>query len=150
MSQANRGDLRTIIPQLSLEGAAEAIAFFKQALGAEEVTRAVDPLGTKIWHAELRIGDSQLFVNDVFPEMGGTARTADVWLYGEDVDGRFARAVAAGATVQMPVADMFWGDRIGQVADRWGNHWCLAQHQKDLTPEELKQAEAAFVAQQRK
>ena len=138
--------LHTVTAQLSVDGASDAIEFYKKAFGAEETARAPDPSGKKIWHASIRIGDSQVFVNDVFPEMGGGARKTSLWLYVENVDPLFKRATGAGATVRMPLADMFWGDRIGCVVDKWGNEWNLAQHVKDMTPDDMKKAQDAFVA----
>jgi PhnB protein len=138
--------LHTVTASLAIDGASDAIAFYKKAFGAEEVMRAPDPSGKKIWHASIRIGDSQIFVNDVFPDMGGGAQKGKLWLYLENVDAAFKRATDAGATVRMPLADMFWGDRLGTVVDKWGNEWTLAQHIKDMTPEEMKAAQDAFVA----
>ncbi len=131
----------TLTAQLSVDGAAEAIEFYKKAFGAEELDRAPDPSGKKVWHAALRIGDSMLFVNDVFPEMGAPdpARSA-MWLYVADVDAAFARAVAAGGQPVMPPADMFWGDRMGQIKDPFGQKWTIAAHVKDQTPEETEKA----------
>jgi PhnB protein len=134
--------LRTVTPALTIDGASDAIAFYKKAFGAEEVMRAPDPSGAKIWHAQIRIGDSAIFVNDAFPEMGAKPNPSKLWIYSSDVDAMFKRAVAAGAEVKMPLADMFWGDRMASVADRWGNQWSLAQHTKDLSPEELQSAQA--------
>jgi PhnB protein len=138
--------LHTVTAALAVDGASEAIEFYKKAFGAEEVMRAPDPSGKKIWHAQIRIGDSQVFVNDVFPEMGGSANITRLWIYVENVDSLFKRATDAGATVKWPLNDMFWGDRIGCVVDKWGNEWSLAQHVKDQTPEEMKKAQDAFVA----
>jgi PhnB protein len=143
MAKAIPEGLSTVTPSLVVEGAAEAIAFYQKAFGAEELMRAPDPSGKKIWHAQIRIGNSSLFINDAFPEMGGPASQARLWIYVDGVDAAFKRAVDAGAQVKMPLADMFWGDRMGALSDRWGNHWTLAQHMKDLSPEELKRAEAA-------
>lgn len=142
--------MHTVTPQLALEGAAEAIVFFKKAFGAEETHRALDPSGKKIWHAELKIGSSTIFVNDVAPEMGGKPFPAQLWLYVDNCDASFKRAVDAGAKALMPVMDMFWGDRFGKVSDRWGNEWGIATHVKDLTPEETKKAEQEFIAQMSK
>src|SRR5271165_2618809 len=128
--------LHTVTAQLTVDGASEAIAFYKRAFGAEEIARAPDPSGKKIWHAEICIGDSQLFINDAFPEMGGPANKTRLWLYSESVDALFKRAADAGATIKMPPADMFWGDRMGMVSDPWGNEWTLAQRVKDMTPDE--------------
>jgi PhnB protein len=142
--------MHSVTTQLTLKGCSEAIEFFKKALGAVEVSRAIDPSGTKVWHAALRIGDSTIFCNDDFPEMGGGPKVAHLWIYGENVDAAFKRAVDAGAKVVMPLADMFWGDRMGVVADQWGNQWSLAQRVQDLTPEQLKKAGEAFAAQNKK
>jgi uncharacterized glyoxalase superfamily protein PhnB len=139
--------LHTLTPSLIVEGAAEAIEFYKRAFGAEERSRALDPSGTKVWHAELRIGDSVFFVNDTAPEMGATPSFSSLWIYTDNVDAAFDRAVKAGAQVTMPVADMFWGDRVGMLVDRWHIKWSLAKHVKDLTPAEMKAAQDTFVAQ---
>src|SRR5690349_18009753 len=139
--------LHTITPALSIDGAAEAIEFYKKAFGATEVMRAPDPSGKKIWHAHLRIGDSAFFVNDVFPDMGGRPSVSSLWVYAQNVDQAFQRAKDAGAKVVMEPADMFWGDRMAKLVDRWGNDWSLAQHVKDLTPEEMKKAQDEAVKQ---
>ncbi len=141
--------LRSLTPQLSIDGAADAIAFYKKAFGAVEKSRAPDPTGKKIWHAEIHIGDSALFVNDTFPEMGGGPSKSCLWLYVDGVDAAFKRALEAGSDVKvkMPVADMFWGDRMGALTDRWGNDWNLAQRVKDLTPEQMQKAADEFTAQ---
>ena len=142
----------TVTPQLSIEGAAKAIDFYKQALGAEEIMRAPDPSGQKIWHATLRIGNSLIFVNDVFPEMGPGAEQSrsSLWLYLPDVDASYKRAVDAGATGAMPPADTFWGDRMSVIRDPFGQRWTFATHVKDMTPEEIKAAEQAFVEEMKK
>jgi PhnB protein len=142
--------LHSLTPALTIDGAAEAIEFFKRAFGASEISRALDPSGKKVWHATLRIGDSAFFVNDPFPEMGALATPSKLWIYGERVDAAFARATEAGAKVLMAPADMFWGDRMCKVADRWGNEWNLAQRVQDLTPEQMKNAQDAFVANMKK
>jgi len=139
--------LRTLTPSLTVEGAAEAIEFYKRAFGAEERSRALDPTGKKVWHAELRIGDSAFFINDTAPEMGATPSFSSLWIYTADADAAFDRAVKAGAKVTMPMADMFWGDRVGMLVDRWNIKWSIAKHVKDLSPAELQAAQDAFVAQ---
>lgn len=138
----------TITPQLSLERAEEAIAFYKKAFGAEEHSRALDPSGQKIWHAHLQIGSSALFVNHVFPEMNPGAKQSDsnMWLYVEDVDASWKRAVDAGATPGMAPMDTFWGDRMGTLKDPFGQSWTVATHTKDMTPDEIREAEKAFIA----
>jgi PhnB protein len=140
----------SLTAQLSLDDASKAIEFYEKAFGAEVRERAPDPTGKKIWHAALRIGSSMFFVNDVFPEMGGTKSETSLWLYVADVDASFARAVEAGGKPTMPVMDMFWGDRMGQIVDPFGQKWTLATRKKDLTPEEMKAAEQAFIAQMKK
>ena len=142
--------MHTVTAALTIDGASDAIAFYKKAFGAEEVTRAADPSGKKIWHAQIRIGTSNLFVNDVFPGMGGGANKSQLWVYVDGVDAAFKRATDAGCTVKMPLADMFWGDRLGCVVDKWGNEWNIAQHVKDMAPDEMKKAQDAFVAQMKK
>ncbi len=143
--------LHSVTPQLRVDGAAEAITMLGAALGAEELPgRALDPSGTKIWHAAIRIGDSVLFVSDAAPEMGAPAKPASLWIYSEDVDAAYARATGAGLKSSMPPMDMFWGDRMAKVEDRWGNEWNLATHVKDLTPEEMKRAGDEFVAKMNK
>jgi uncharacterized glyoxalase superfamily protein PhnB len=142
--------LHTVTAQLNVEGAADAIEFYKKAFGAVEVMRAPDPSGKKIWHAHIRIGDSAIFINDTFPDMGGGANKTSLWIYTDKVDAAYKRAVDAGCTVRMALADMFWGDRMGSLTDKWGNDWTIAQHMKDLSPEEMKKAQDAFVAQMKK
>ena len=101
----------------------------------------------KLGHAELQIGDSRLFLADEFPQQGGTGPSGSspvtIHLYVTDADAVFDRAVEAGATVHMPPADMFWGDRYGKVVDPFGHHWSIATHLEDLTPEQMQQRMAA-------
>ena len=140
----------TMTPQLTLDNAAQTIDWYKKALGAEEVARSVGPDG-KIMHAELTIGNSRFMVNDVM--MGGKGpqafggSPASLWLYVEDSDALFNQAVSAGAKVQMPLADQFWGDRGGAVADPAGYTWWIATRQEDLTPAEVQQRAAEFFKQ---
>ena len=137
-----------LVPQLAIENAQAAIDFYKNALGAEQIDFAIDPSGKKVWHCSLRVGDSVFFVNDTFPEMGGSASSSTMWLYVQDCDAAFERAVAAGAKATMPVTNMFWGDRMGRIVDPFGQKWTIATHVKDMTPEE-KAAEQAFIASTR-
>ena len=140
----------TLTPHLVVGDANKAIEFYKKAFGAEEITRMPGP-GGKIMHASIRIGNSVVMLNDEYPDMGsrspksigGTPVTLN--LYVENVDKLWDRAVAAGATVTMPLADMFWGDRYGMVTDPYGHRWSLATHKEDVSPEEtMKRAAAAF------
>jgi len=139
----------TATPYLIVSDCARAIDFYKKAFGAEELFRMDGPEG-KIGHAEIKIGDSIIMLSDEMPghtrsplSLGGTA--VNIYLYLKDVDQVFHRAVAAGAKVAMPLSDMFWGDRYGQVTDPFGHSWSLATHKEDIRPEELrKRAEAAM------
>jgi PhnB protein len=140
----------TITPSLTLDDAAQTIEWYKKALGAEEVSRSVGPDG-KIMHAELRIGDSRFMMNDVM--MGGKGprqyggSPASLWLYVEDCDALFDRAVNAGATIQMPLADQFWGDRGGAVADPEGYTWWISTRKEDLTTDEMNRRATEFFKQ---
>jgi uncharacterized glyoxalase superfamily protein PhnB len=142
--------LHAITPALAMDGCAEAMELYKKAFNAVETSRAPDPTGKKVWHASMRIANSTIFLNDADPAMGATANTTRLWLYCDDVDFAFKRATDAGLKVKMPLADMFWGDRMGTLVDKWGNEWSLAQHIKDLTPDEMKAAQDAFVAEMKK
>jgi uncharacterized glyoxalase superfamily protein PhnB len=136
----------TVTPQLILDDAAQAIDWYKQALGAVEVARAAGPDG-KIMHAELRIGDSLIMMNDAMggakgpKAMGGSP--VSLWIYVEDCDALFHRAVAAGAQVRPgpmgALADQFWGDRTGTFSDPHGYQWTIATRKEDLTPQETEQ-----------
>jgi uncharacterized glyoxalase superfamily protein PhnB len=137
--------MHTVTVQLYVDGAAQAIDFYKKAFGAEEMNRALDPSGQKIWHSMLRIGNSMVFINDIFPEQGNKKSETTLWLYLENVDAAFKRAVDAGCQTVMPPMDMFWGDRLSAVADRWGIKWNLATHVKDMTPAEMQKAQDEFV-----
>jgi PhnB protein len=140
----------TLTPNLVVRECAKAIEFYKAAFGAQEVMRMPSPDGKTIWHAELRIGDSMIFLNDEMPGMGQPAPTASspvpvtMWLDASDCDAAFRRAVDAGAKPTMEPADMFWGDRVAAVADPFGYQWSFATHQKDMTFEEMKRAGEEF------
>jgi PhnB protein len=138
--------IHSVTSEMAIDGCSEAIDVYKKVFGAVEKSRAPDPSGKKVWHADICIGDSHIFVSDVFPEMGASSGSSKLWLYMEDADQVFKKATDAGFKVLMPIADMFWGDRMGKVADRWGNEWTIAKHIKDMTPAEMKAAQDAFVA----
>jgi uncharacterized glyoxalase superfamily protein PhnB len=132
----------TITPHLIVRGADQAIAFYKEAFGAKEIYRSAGPSG-KLMHAHLEIGSSKLFLADEFPEMGvcgpnGNGTSVTLSLYLPDADAVFAKAVAAGASVKMPMMDMFWGDRYGKITDPFGHEWALCTHIEDVAPEELE------------
>lgn len=135
--------MHTVTPHLICNGAADAIEFYKQAFGAVEAARLPGPDG-KLLHAMILIGDSPVMLVDEFPDFGSFGPKAlkgspvTLHLYVDDVDATFARAIAAGAKTIMPVDDMFWGDRYGQVEDPFGHHWSIATHVRDLSPEEIQ------------
>jgi PhnB protein len=145
----------TITPHLVIRDAAKAINFYKKVFGAREINRMAMPNG-KIMHAELQIGDSMLHLADEFPEagsrapqsLGGTPVVFNVYI--EDVDKLWEKAVAAGAKVNMPLDDQFWGDRYGQLVDPFGHAWGLATHKEDVAPDEMerrvREAMAKFAA----
>lgn len=141
----------TITPQLTLDNAAQAIDWYKRALGAEELGRGLGPDG-KVMHAEIKIGDSRIMVNDVMPGSKGPkaygGSPAALWLFVENSDALFNRAVGEGATVQMPLEDQFWGDRAGAVADPNGYTWWIATRKEDFTKEEMEQRAAEFFKKQ--
>ena len=133
----------TLTPALTVRDAARAIDFYKQAFGAIERGVMKGPDG-KVMHAELMIGDSVLMLADEFPQygalspqsIGGSAMTLHIYVDG--VDAAFDRAVKAGAEVEMPVMDQFWGDRYGKLKDPFGHKWSIATHTKDLSMDEMK------------
>jgi PhnB protein len=130
----------TVTPYLKIKGAAQAIEFYKQAFGAEEIMRMSMPNG-QIGHAEIKIGNAILMLGDEAPQWGvfgpgEKGAGVGIHLYVEDCDAVFNRAVAAGAKVAMPMADMFWGDRFGKLVDPFGHEWSVATHQEDLSHEE--------------
>jgi PhnB protein len=142
----------SVTPYLAIDGASEAIEFYKKAFGAKERGR-MDAPGGKIGHAELEIGDSVVMLSDALPqfstrapsELGGTS--VSVFMYVEDVDAVVKQAVDAGAKVEMEVQDQFWGDRFGSVTDPFGHNWAIATHVEDVPAEEMaKRAEAAMAA----
>ncbi len=143
----------TVTPYITVRNGAEAIEFYKRAFGAQETERITGPDNKSVMHAELKVGDSIIMLSDEFPQghtrspQGLEGTTASLFLYVADVDAAFKRALDAGATVAMPLADMFWGDRFGTVADPFGHMWGLATHKEDVPPEELKKrAQAAMAA----
>jgi PhnB protein len=139
--QAIPAGFHSITPALTCKNAAKAIDFYKQALGAKEISRMEMP-GGGIGHADLQIGDSHFFLNDEYPDMAaapdGKVPSVSLFVYTEDVDSIFNKAVAAGCTVTMPLQDMFWGDRYGKFTDPFGHHWGLAQHIEDVAPDEME------------
>ena len=145
-----------VTPSLVVHDADAAIRFYQQAFGAVEVARFPNPNGKGILHAVIKIGDSLVFLSDEFPDMGNRSpktlggTSAGIYLYVEDVDALYPKAVAAGAQPRVPLMDMFWGDRYGRVVDPFGYEWALATHKEDVSPEEMGQRALAFFAKQSK
>jgi len=147
-------NFHTVTPSLIVKDAAKAIDFYKKALGAQELFRMAAP-GGKIGHAELKIGDSVIFISDEFPGMGVTkspqslgGTTGGLNIYVPNVDQVFQQAIAAGGKETMPVADMFWGDRFGSFTDPFGHVWSVMTHVEDVKPEDIEKRAQAFYAQQ--
>jgi PhnB protein len=131
----------SVTPYLVCDGAAAAIEFYARAFGATETFRM--PMGDKVGHAEIMIGDSHVMLSDEWPDMnlrGPKSRggpTASLMVYVDDVDAMFKRAVAAGAVVERGIENQFWGDRTGTVVDPFGHRWMLATHVEEVPPEEI-------------
>jgi PhnB protein len=140
-----------ITPNLVCRNAAQAIDFYKTVFGATETVRMPGP-GGKIMHAELKIGDSTLFLNDSMSQTGpaepqaGSSNPTYLHLYVADVDTVFERAVKGGSRVEMPLQDMFWGDRYGKLTDPFGQQWSIATHIEDVGREDMKRLQDAFFA----
>jgi PhnB protein len=155
MAKAIPDGYHTITPALTVKNGTEAIEFYKRALGAEEIMRLPGPDG-RLMHAELKIGNSRFMLGEEMPEQGCKAPVAvgavssSLYVYVEDVDKAFRRAVEGGAKSIMPVTDMFWGDRHGVVEDPSGHRWGLATHKEDLSPEEMTRRQKEFFAQMAK
>lgn len=147
-----------LTPHLVVRDGAQAIEFYKKAFAAQELSR-MDRPGGKLMHAELKVGDSIFMLADECePHPGheqncsrspatlkGTA--VSLYLYVKNPDEVFGRALEAGATEVMPVADMFWGDRVGQIRDPFGHSWSIATHTKDLTAQQIDEGARQFFAQ---
>ena len=141
----------SVTPYLIVDGAEEAIRFYERAFGATEMLRL--PMGGKIGHAEVKIGDSIVMLSDEWPDygkLGPTSRggaTSSLMIYLEDVDAAFERAIAAGATLERPVEDQFYGDRSGTVTDPFGHSWTLSTHVEDVSEDEMQRRMAEFTKQ---
>ena len=139
----------TATPYLIVDGAARAIAFYKQAFGAVELMRFGGPDG-RIAHAEIRIGDSPIMLADEMPEMGYRSPQAyggtpvGLMLYVRDVDAVFAQAIAAGGREVRAVQDQFYGDRSGNLVDPFGHMWTISTHKEDVSPDEMQRRMASM------
>ena len=140
---------RSVTPYLSIRGAAQAMDYYKRALGAKERYRFPGPDGKTVAHAEMTIGDSIIMLSEEMPEHGNQSPTTlkgtpvNFAVYVQDADKVFKRAVDAGATVVRPIADQFYGDRAGCVQDPFGHKWTIMTHIEDVSPEGMKKRMAA-------
>jgi PhnB protein len=140
----------SLTPHMVVRDASRAIEFYQQAFGATQRGGVMKGPDGKVMHAELLIGDSILMLADEFPEFGTRSPQSSggagmiLHIYTEDVDAAVDRAVKAGATVEMPVTDMFWGDRYGKLADPFGHKWSIATHTVDLSAEDMDRAVKAM------
>ena len=144
----------SITPQLTCRDAARAIDFYKQALGAKEITRMDGP-GGKVMHAEMQIGDSRFMIGDEFPGMSvapspSTLHSSSLFVYTEDVDATFNRAMKAGARADMQPENMFWGDRYSKFTDPFGHQWGVATHVEDVAPAEMQRRSEEWTKQMAK
>jgi PhnB protein len=144
--------MHTVTPHLICAGAADAIEFYKKAFGAEELVRLPGPDG-RLMHAFIRIGDSAVMMADEFPSCSESKGPKSLQgtpvilhIYVNDADALAKRAVDAGARLIMPVQEMFWGDRYGQVEDPFGHRWSIATHVRDLTQDEINEGAKKMMA----
>lgn len=133
----------TVTPYLVIQGAAQAIDFYEKAFGAKETLRMDTPDG-RVAHADIVIGDSHVMLADAPPNGPAHGAASSTFLYVDDVDALFQRALRAGATETASVQDMFWGDRYGRLADPFGHEWQIATHKEDVSPDEMKRRMAAL------
>lgn len=142
----------TVNAYIIVDDAAKAIDFYRRAFGAQELYRL--PMGDKIGHAEIRIGDTPIMLSDEWPDMGALGpnkrggATSSFVIYGPDADAAWQRAVDAGARPERPVKDEFWGDRMGTVIDPFGHKWSLGTHVREVGPEEMAKAMEEWGQQQ--
>ena len=142
----------TITAALVVKGGKKAIEFYKSAFGAKELGVMLGPDGRSVMHAELKIGDTIIFLGDEAPDFGAVSpetlggSPVSLNIYTEDCDAMFQRAVKAGAKVKMPLADMFWGDRYGKITDPFGHIWGIATHKEDVSKEEMNKRSKEWMA----
>ncbi len=154
MTQPIPAGYQSVTPSFTFKDSAKAIEFYKKAFDAKVLDFLPSPTGRGVMHATIQIGNSILMMGDEMPgcksaeSMGGSPMS--LYVYVADADATFKQALAAGAVMTMPVADMFWGDRAGNVKDPFGYAWMIATHKKDLTQDEIKKGAEAFLAQMTK
>ena len=137
----------SVTPCLTVPGVAKLIEFLKQAFGATEIGRCASPDG-RIMHAEVQIGDAKVMLGE--PHAPWTPMPSSLYLYVEDADATYQRALAAGATSLMEPIDQFWGDRHGGVKDPSGNYWWISTRKEEVPPEELTRRAQAYAKQHMK
>jgi PhnB protein len=154
MTKAIPDGYHAVTPSLSFKDTRKAIDFYRRALDAKELYVAPSPDGKKVMHATIQIGDSILMMADEMPgcvsaeTAGGSPIT--LFLYVQDADKTYNQAVAAGAKPMMPMMDMFWGDRAGNVTDPFGYCWMIATHKRDLSQDEVMKGAEEFFARMAK
>ncbi len=147
-----------VTPSFTFKNSEKAIEFYKKAFGAKVLDLFPNLNGSGIMHATIQIGNSIIMMGDEMPASENCAKSAEtlgsspisLYVYVSDVDAAFKQAVAAGGTATMPVADMFWGDRVGQIRDPFGYLWMIATHKQDLIPEQVRKGAEAFFARMAK
>lgn len=140
----------SVTPAITCKNAGSAIDFYKKAFGAQEVMRMSGPNGA-VMHAEIKIGDSIIFIGDEWPGMSSAPNpqatpSSYLYIYSDNVDKLFNQAVAAGCKSAMPLTNQFWGDRYGKVSDPFGHHWGLSQHVEDVPHEEMERRSKEWMA----
>lgn len=141
----------TVTATLTVSNAQKAIEFYNKVFDAKELYRFPGPDGKSIMHAEIMIGNSIVMLADEMPDMGSRSPKSiggtgsSIYLYVNDADATFSKAVSAGAKPLMPVMDGFWGDRFGSIEDPFGHIWGIATHKKDMTPDEISKAGQEFL-----
>ncbi|MBI3313931.1 MAG: VOC family protein [Candidatus Omnitrophica bacterium] len=143
-----------VTPSLTLKDSKKALEFYKKAFGAKVLDFVPSPTGQGVMHATMQIGNSIIMMGDEMPQCQSAetlgSSPVSLYVYVPDADATFKQAVAAGGTVVMPVAEMFWGDRAGNIKDPFGYSWMIATHTRDLTNDEIKKGAEAFFAQMAK
>lgn len=141
--------IHDVFPYLRIDGAAAAIDFYRRAFGAVERFRLVEPSG-RVGHAELQLGPIVLMLSEAFPEFGllapraGQVLGASIHLHVDDCDAVVAQAVAAGATLQMPPTDQFYGERSARLMDPYGHQWLIGHEIEAMPPEEMQRRYTAM------
>ena len=145
---------QSVTPSLTFKDSQKALEFYKKSFGAKVLDFLPSPTGHGIMHATMQIGNSIIMMGDEMPQCKSAetlgSSPISLYIYVPDVDAVFKQAVASGAAVAMPVADMFWGDRAGSIKDPYGYSWMIATHKQDLSDDEIKKGAEAFFAQMAK